>query len=146
MLHLAPAILLAVLLFGKEFQAVCFDEEFAEVSGVPVERTLLVLLALTALAVVTLIRVVGVILALALLTIPAMIARHWSDTLRGMMTLAVPICAACVVVGLLGSWTLAERADVSLPPGPLIIVVAALLYAVSAVSNGRRRARLSSSA
>ncbi|NNL65876.1 MAG: metal ABC transporter permease [Myxococcales bacterium] len=140
------AIVLAVLLFGKEFQAVCFDEEFAEVSGVPVERTLLALLALTALAVVTLIRVVGVILALALLTIPAMIARHWSDSLRGMMWLAVPICAGCVVVGLLGSWALDARADVSLPPGPLIIVVATLLYALSAFANGRRRARLSSPA
>jgi len=134
-------ILLAVALFGKEFQAVAFDEEFAEVAGVPVERTFLLLLALTALAVVTLIRVVGVILAIALLTIPAMIARHWSDSLGGMMAIAVPVCAACVLAGLLGSYALSAAADLSLPPGPLVIVVASLGWGVSALV---RRARAAS--
>jgi zinc transport system permease protein len=138
---LDAAILAAVWLLGKEFQAVTFDEEFAEVAGVPVERVFLLLLGLTALAVVTLIRVVGVILAIALLTIPAMIARHWSDTLRGMMAIAVPTCAACVLAGLFGSYALSASAGLSLPPGPLVIVVAALAYAASAAAH---RARVSS--
>jgi len=134
------AILWAVWLLGKEFQAVTFDDEFAEVAGVPVERTFLFLLALTALAVVTLIRVVGVILAIALLTIPSMIGRHWSDSLGGMMAIAVPTCAACVLAGLFGSWALAE-AGLSLPPGPLVIVIAAAGHALSALA---RRAQGSS--
>jgi zinc transport system permease protein len=138
------AIVVSVWLLGKEFQAVTFDEEFAEVSGVPVERTFLFLLALVALAVVTLIRVVGVILAIALLTMPAMVARHWSDSLRGMMAIAVPVCAASVVAGLSGSFLLADRAGLSLPPGPLIILVAALVYAVSAALRPARAARVSS--
>jgi zinc transport system permease protein len=132
------AILAAVWGLGKEFQAVSFDEEFAEVAGVPVERIFLLLLGLTALSVVTLIRVVGVILAIALLTIPAMIARHWSDSLRGMMAIAVPTCAVCVLAGLFGSYALSASAGLSLPPGPLVIVVAALAYAASAAA---RRAR-----
>jgi zinc transport system permease protein len=133
-------ILLAVWLVGKEFEAVCFDEEFAEVAGVRVERTFLLLLAMTSLAVVTLIRIVGVILAIALLTIPAMIARHWSDSLRGMMVIAVPTCAACVLAGLSGSWALSVSGH-SLPPGPLVIVIAALAWAASATVQ---RARVSS--
>lgn len=139
---LDAAVLVAVGLLGKELQAVAFDEEFAEVAGVPVERTFLLLLAMTALTVVTLIRVVGVILAIALLTIPAMIARHWSDGLPGMMAIAVPVCAACVLAGLYGSWALAG-AGVSLPPGPLVIVIAAAAWGASGLV---RRARVSSGA
>ena len=62
-------ILAAVLSAHRLFEAVCFDEEFAEVSGVRVEPVFLGLLALVALAIVTLIRVVGIVLAIALLTI-----------------------------------------------------------------------------
>jgi len=134
------AILVAVVCLGKEFEAVSFDDEFAEVAGVRVERTFLLLLALVALAVVTLIRVVGVILAIALLTLPAMIARHWSDSLCGMMAIAVPTCATCVLAGLFGSWLLAES-GLSLPPGPLVIVIAAGAWAASALVH---RARSSS--
>ena len=130
-------VLLAVFFLGKEFQAVSFDDEFAEVAGVPVERTFLLLLALTALTVVTLIRVVGVILAIALLTIPAMIARHWSDSLRGMMGIAIPTCAACVLAGLFASYGL-STSGLSLPPGPLVIVIAASAYALSALCRHLR--------
>ena len=137
-------VLLSVALLGKELQAVAFDEEFAEVAGVPVERTFLFLLALVGLSVVTLIRVVGVILAIALLTLPAMIARHWSDSLRGMMAIAVPVCAACVTAGLLLSWQLGT-AGVSLPPGPLVIVVATVAWTLSALLRRGRSARVSSS-
>jgi zinc transport system permease protein len=135
-------ILLAVWFLGKEFEAVTFDDEFAEVAGVSVERTFLSLLALTALTVVTLIRVVGVILAIALLTIPAMIARHWSDSLRGMMAIAIPVCAACVLAGLFGSYALSSS-GLSLPPGPLVIVIAAAAYGVSALVRRVRGSSIS---
>ena len=132
------AVLATVLLLGKELQAVAFDEEFAQVAGVPVERTFLLLLSISALTVVALIRVVGVVLAIALLTIPAMIARHWSDSLRGMMLIAVPVCAACVLSGLTGSWLLADLASLSVPPGPLVVVVAVLAWTVSGALRRRR--------
>lgn len=132
-------LLLAVLLLAKEFQAVCFDEEFAEVAGVRVERTFLLLLALTALAIVTLIRVVGVILAIALLTIPAAMARQWSGTLRGMMWVAVPTCAASVVAGLLLSYGLASTWEISVPPGPLVILLCASLYGISSAARSMVR-------
>ncbi len=125
-------ILVSVGLFFKEFQAVAFDEEFAEVAGVRVEVVFLGLLALTSLAIVTLIRVVGVLLAIALLTIPAAIARQWVVSLRSMMILAVGVCAGCTVSGLFLSYGLADAFEISLPPGPLIVLVAALLYVVSA--------------
>jgi zinc transport system permease protein len=120
-----------VFLLYRDFQAVCFDEEFAELSGVRVEALFLLLLSLSALAIVTLIRVVGIILAIALLTVPAAIARQWADTLARMMAIATGICAAATVAGLLLSWVLSETWGIAAPPGPLIILIVATLYAVS---------------
>ena len=130
-----------VALLFNEFQAVSFDEEFAEIVGVPVETVFLILLALTALAIVTLIRVVGVILAIALLTIPAAIGRQWTDGLLRMMVIAVLVCAACTSSGLFLSYGLSGAFGVSAPPGPLIILLAALLFAASSAARaiaGRR--------
>jgi zinc transport system permease protein len=130
---------IAVVLLFKEFQAVCFDEEFAQIAGVPVERLFLLLLALTSLAIVTLIRVVGIILAIALLTVPAATARHWSSSLAVMMGVATAIAASCTTAGLLLSYELSRSHGLSLPPGPLIILLAAAVYTASAALRGRRR-------
>ena len=135
-------IVVTVIALFKEFQAVAFDEEFAEVAGVPVEPVFLGLLALTALAIVTLIRVVGVILAIALLTVPAVIARQWANSLSRMMVIATLVCAACTTLGLFGSYWLSAAMELSVPPGPLTILIAAGLYGLSsiAVRAGGRRA------
>jgi len=125
-------------LLHKELQAVAFDEEFAEVAGLPVEPLFLLLLALSALSIVTLIRVVGIILAIALLTVPGVIARQWRSTLGSMMRLAVAICAAGVVAGLLMSWQIAEGGGPSIPPGPLSILFLAAAYAVSSAARAAR--------
>jgi len=124
-------IVATVALLFREFQAVSFDEEFAEVAGVPVEPIFLTLLALTSLAVVTLIRVVGVILAIALLTVPAAIGRQWADSLRTMMVIAVVICAASTTAGLFGSYWLSDSFGISAPPGPLTVLLATTLYGAS---------------
>jgi len=126
------AILASVLVFHRFFEAVCFDEEYAEVAGVPAEGVFLALLALCALAIVTLIRVVGVILAIALLTIPPAAARPWARSLPRMMVLAVAICAASTVGGLFLAYVLGQSFDISLPPGPVSILLAATLYLTSA--------------
>ncbi len=126
-------IVATVATLYKEFRAVVFDEEFAEVLGVPVEPLFLLMHGLTALAVVTLSRVVGGILAIALLTLPAAIARQWSDSLARMMAIAVTISAAATAAGLFGSYWLSASMDVSAPPGPLTILVATALYGVSSL-------------
>jgi zinc transport system permease protein len=128
-------IVTTVLLLFKEFKAVVFDEEFAEVVGVPVGPIFLLLLALTSLAVVTLIRVVGVILAIALLTVPAAIGRQWSDGLARMMVIAVAVSAFATTAGLFGSYWLSSAIDVSAPPGPLTILIATGLYGLSSIAR-----------
>jgi zinc transport system permease protein len=124
-------VLIGVGALFHELQAIAFDEEFAEVVGLPVEAVFLGLLALTSLTVVVLMRVVGVILAIALLTIPAATSRQWTRSLAPMMAGAVAVCAACTVGGLMLSYGISGRAELSAPPGPLIVLLAALLFGVS---------------
>jgi zinc transport system permease protein len=137
--YVAGVAILDVLVLGtawllhKELQAIAFDEEFAEVSGLPVERLFLLLLALSALAIVTLMRVVGLILAIALLTVPAVIARQWRATLPGIALLAVGICAVSVVAGLLLSWELSASFGLALPPGPAAVLFLAATYGASSM-------------
>jgi len=126
-------IVVSVLLLFRRLEAVAFDEEFAWVIGMPVEILSLIQLALVATTVVILIRVVGVILVLALLTMPAAIARHWTDAMAPMMILATLVGAACITVGLFVSWTLSSVFSLEVPTGPAIVLLAALLYALSAI-------------
>ena len=85
---------------------------------------------------------VGVILAIALLTIPAATSRQWTRSLLPMMVWATAACAACTIGGFLLSWDLSARVSLAVPPGPLVILLTATLYAASsglrAVSRGAR--------
>ena len=121
-----------VLLLFRRLRAVAFDEEFAWVIGVPVGALFLLLLTLVALTVVVLIRVVGVILVIALLTIPAAVARHWTDRLSRMMAFAVLTGAVSIAAGLFLTFGLSSEFGVDLPTGPSIILLAAAVYAASA--------------
>ncbi|NLE39292.1 MAG: metal ABC transporter permease [Pirellulaceae bacterium] len=121
-------VLLAVFWHNK-FLAVCFDQEFAELRGVRAKGYYLVLLCLTALCVVLLMRVVGIVLVIALLTLPAAVAGHFAARLWHMMVLAVLFCMAFVVTGF------AVAYPREFAPGPTIILVAAAVYLVVALGG-----------
>ena len=72
-------VLLFVLFFYKELLAMSYDEEFSFVVGIPVRALYFVLLGLISLSVVMIIRVVGLILVIALLTIPPFIAEKYTS-------------------------------------------------------------------
>ena len=69
-------IITLVALFDKELLAVSFDETFATVENVPVDAIYLILMCLIGLTVVMMMRVVGLIMVIALLTMPAAISGH----------------------------------------------------------------------
>jgi zinc transport system permease protein len=113
------------ILFYKQFLAVSFDEEFARLRGVHVNFFSLLLLCLVALTVVILIQVVGLVLVIALLTLPAAIAGHFSQTLGRMMILAVLFGSLFTTGGLAVSY------QPDLPAGATIILIAGLGYLVA---------------
>ena len=115
-------VLTVVVLFYHKLLALCFDEEYAFLRGVPTGWYYFVLLCLTALTVVLLIRVVGVVMVIALLTLPAAIAGNVASGIKQMMFLAVLTCMAFITIGLGISYSL------DLPSGPVIIVLAGIVY------------------
>lgn len=123
-------LIASVLVLYRHLQAVTFDEEFAEVLGLPVDVVILSLLAATALVVVLLIRVVGVLLVIALLTIPAALARTWTRSLGATMALATAAGTAFIVGGLFLSYGL-STAGLDVPTGPVIVLLSGLGYGLS---------------
>jgi len=125
MLILDAAIIGIVILFYKEFLALSFDEEYSTVTGVPVEILYLILLCMIALTVVILLRIVGMILIIALLTIPAALARQFTYDLRKMMILAIFFGAILTFAGLWLSYLF------DLASGATIVLVSGLSFFIA---------------
>lgn len=120
MLILDLVIIKVVFLFYKEFLALSFDDEFATVIGVPTMKLYLLLLCLIALTIVVLVRVVGIILVIALLTIPAAISKQISANLKKMMFVSIFVSAVFGVIGLILSYQL------NLASGATIVMVSVI--------------------
>lgn len=123
-------VLFSVLAYFRRFQAIAFDEEFCHVHGIKVERLFYLLLTLISLVIVMLIQVVGVVMMIALLTIPAVVAKHWSYSLKSMMVYATGLALCSSVGGLFLSYYISYYYN-NVPTGPVIILVAVLIYFIS---------------
>jgi len=130
MLLLDVFLVAIVMLFYKQLLAVCFDEEFARLRGINVEFFYLLLLCMVALTVVLLIQVVGLILVIALLTLPAAIASQYQGSLLRIMLTAVVLGAVFTSGGLALSYA------PDLPAGATIILIAGSVYLISTVARG----------
>jgi zinc transport system permease protein len=134
MVILNVVIIAVVALLYKELLAVSFDETFATVTNVPVGAITIVLLSLVALTVVMLMRVVGLIMVIAMLTMPAAIAGHHVRSLTKMMGWAVGLGVVFTTVGLALSYAW------NLTSGASIIIVSGLGYLTSLAIRGARSA------
>jgi len=115
----------STLILFKEFRALTFDEEHTRIAGLPTTFLNLLLFCLVSLTVVALIRAVGVILVIALLTIPAAIAVQYCRNLQSMMLLAIVLGAVFTTVGLVIS------AFENIASGATIVFVAGIGYLIS---------------
>lgn len=120
-------IITTVILFQREFQGISFDEEFSQVMGMPTTAIYLLLLSLVALSVVVMIKVVGVILVIALLTIPAAIAKQYTYKIGQMMILAVILGILLTTGGLYVSYLF------NLASGATIVLVLGLGFVISSL-------------
>lgn len=122
-----------IFFFYNKFLAICFDEEYARIRGIKVELYYILLLCLIALTVVLMVRIVGIVLVIALLTLPAAIASHFSRKLWQMMIIAIALCMTFIFSGLGFSYSL------NLPAGPTIILIAGFIYLVTSVGGTIRK-------
>lgn len=113
-----------VALFYRRFLSICFDEEQAFLQGISVKALYLLLLCLVAISVVVLIQVVGAILVISMLAIPAAIAGTFTRSFSKMIGIAILVGALCTYLGIHFSYAL------NWPPGATICLTSALIYSI----------------
>lgn len=126
------AILAIMGRYYSQFLVLCFDEEQAHMQGLAVKRLYLLLLSLVAITVVLLIQIIGIILAIALLTIPATIAGLFTKKLSSMIVLAVVLCAVFNTLGIALSY------ELDWPSGATIAITASIFYFLSLGLKARK--------
>lgn len=113
-----------VVYFYKEILAVSYDSEFATLRGINVKFFYTLILILAALCVVAAIKAVGLILVIALLTIPTYLAESFASKLSSMMILSSILATIFTISGLVVSYSY----DIS--SGASIIMVAVLVLGI----------------
>ncbi len=117
-------LFLITIVFYHLLVAYLFDEEFSQALGLPVVLAEALTYAMIAITVVVLIRVVGIILILALLSVPPALARIFRTDLPGIMVLSVIIGAVFCLAGLAISY------QYNLASGAAIVILSVLVYTV----------------
>jgi len=130
---LACIVTLAVLLFYNDWKVYLFDEEFSSVIGIRTTVLEYLLLILIAMAAVVLIRVVGIILVLALLTAPAATAGILTNDLKKRMAYAVLLGVFFCTAGLWKSYAL------DIASGTSIVILSVLCYLACYALFSRKR-------
>ncbi|GBC61032.1 metal ABC transporter permease [Desulfonema ishimotonii] len=125
MLIMCAAVIVLVSCFYNELMAMSYDAEFAKLRGVPVTFFYFLLLGMIAVSVVMVIQVVGLILVIAMLTIPPYIAEKFSGSLFGMMLISSLLSCLFTTTGLWVSYTY------NLTSGATVIMVNGAAFFIS---------------
>ncbi|MBI9071452.1 MAG: metal ABC transporter permease [Melioribacteraceae bacterium] len=129
LLILDVVILLVVFIFYRQLVYVCFDEEYAALRGIKVDYVYIMLLVMVALTIVILVQTVGLILVIALLTLPSAIAKLFSKNIAKMMLISVLLITSFFLIGFYFSL------QANLPSGASIILIAGAGYLVAFAIN-----------
>jgi manganese/iron transport system permease protein len=122
---LGGVVLLAVVMFYKEFLVLSFDPVLAKTLRLPTGFLRYLLLILIAVTVVVALQVVGIALILAMLVTPAAAASLLTRRLPAMMVVAATIGAISGIVGVYASFYL------DIASGPAVVLVATLMFGVA---------------
>lgn len=117
--------LIIIILFYRQFMAISFDSEFAKLRGINATLFYYILIIMISLSIVLTIQIIGLILVIALLTIPAYIAERFSKNLGMMMFFSSCISSILCIIGLIVSYYL------NLTSSATIISVAAILFFIT---------------
>lgn len=114
-------VLLFVIFFQRQLFAVSFDEEYATLSGIPRKWTNFLFMIMVALVIAVAIRVVGILLISALMTLPVAIGLQLAQSFRQLLIYSVLFAQIAVFTGLISAYYL-EWAS-----GGAIVLVAILM-------------------
>lgn len=126
---LSVALALFFGLFFRPILAIAFDREFARSQRMPVAIFEYLLMMFIALTIVACLRMVGIVLAISLLTLPQMTANLFTYSFKRIIWLSILVGYASCIGGLFLSYSL------QVPSGASIIFVSILLYAGAKVEK-----------
>lgn len=127
------AVILTCYILHYRLLAICFDEDQARLQGLSVNRLYLLLLSLIAVTVVLLMQVVGIMLVMTMLTLPAMVANMFTNRLSRMMGISILLSMAFCFIGMFFSFHL------DWPAGATIALVAGITYAITLLATFRKK-------
>jgi zinc transport system permease protein len=124
-------VILLVFIFYRQFVMISFDEEYTRIRGLPVTFLYMLLLIIISITIVLLIQIVGLILVIALLTLPAAIAALFTKKVSMMILVAILLGELFTFSGLLISY------EPNLPSGATIIICSGVGYLLALlIKNG----------
>lgn len=117
-------VLSIIILFYKELLTLSFDEEHAIVSGIHASRIHFLFIVLTALVIAASIRIVGVLLVSALMTLPVASAMRIANSFKQLIFYSIFFAEVSVIFGLISGYYL------NIPPGGTIVVTAIVILLI----------------
>ena len=122
-------VIVLIAFFYKELLTLSFDEEHAIVSGIHANRIHFLFIILTALVIAASIRIVGVLLVSALMTLPVASAMRIAVSFKQLLFLSILFAEVSVITGLISGYFL------SIPPGGTIVMIAIVILVFSILAK-----------
>jgi len=125
----AMAVLITAVsgIFYNQIVSTIFDEDFSRIRGINVNLFIVMLIVLISVTILLLITIVGIVMVIAMLTIPPAISGLFTKKLKGMMAISAALCALFMTSGVVLSFF------VKLPTGSLTVIIAGGFYLLSLV-------------
>lgn len=120
-------------IYRREIVAISFDEDFARVRQLPVRFVNICMTVIVSLGIVLMIRMVGIMLLMSLLSLPQMTAETHCRSYFGIMGRAFLYSLAGGIGGLMAAWWL------DVPASATIVLLLAIFYCVARIVAALRR-------
>src|SRR5699024_5310545 len=117
-------VLGTIILLYKELVTLSFDEEHAVVSGIHAKVIHFIFIVLTALVIAASIRIVGILLVSALMTIPVAASMRLAKSFKQLIAYAIIFAETAVIGGLISGYYF------NIPPGGTIVIIAIIILLI----------------
>lgn len=114
-------VVIILFFFYKELLTLSFDEEYATVSGLHSKRIHFLFIVLIAFVIAASIRIVGVLLVSALMTLPVAAALRFAKSFKQLILYSIIFGEIAVIAGLISGYYM------NIPPGGTIVMIAIVL-------------------
>lgn len=135
LLILTGIVVILNIIFFFTFKAVLFDENFAAVRNVSITAVYILFYLLLAFTLIIILKLVGVVLLIAYMTLPAATAQFFFKRLRDIMVSSLILMVIVNVSGLFASHFMASFFGFTLGPGPIIVLCFSVIYIIAISIN-----------